>query len=293
VDVSIVVRTKDEAKCIGQTLKRLREQEFDGSYEIVVVDSGSRDSTLDIAENYNVRIVQIPESEFTYGRSLNIGVEKAEGIFIANLSAHALPKNEKWLTHLIGGFEEHAVAGVYGRQVAEARLNPFEAMQNEEFFGLERIKFSLRDEDMLKYIHFSNSNCAIKRSIWEKFRFNESAPYAEDMLWQKKVIGAGYSVVYAPDAEVYHTHSVDIGNAYRGSRDCAYSLGLMSSKKQSISMVPYDLGICLSWAAISFFQNMRYIWENGYYEHLGTAPLYVISGWLGWLVGRIKYRLDR
>ncbi len=138
MDVSIVIRTKNEAGFIEETLEKVREQEFRGKYEIIMVDSGSTDSTLDIIKKYDVKLLLIPEEGFTYGRSLNIGTSNANGTFIVNLSAHALPTDTKWLTNLITGFENHNVAGVYGRQLAIGHVNPFEAHQNEVFFGKDK-----------------------------------------------------------------------------------------------------------------------------------------------------------
>ncbi len=293
MDVSIVIRTKNEAEFIGETLKKIEEQEFSGSHEIIVVDSGSTDSTLDIIREYDVKLIQIVQKEFTYGRSLNIGASHATGQFVVNLSAHALPVDEKWLTNLITGFENHDVAGVYGRQLSIGDINPFDARQNEIFFGPQKIIFSMKNAKMLKQIHFSNSNCAIRRSVWERLRFNEEVPYAEDTLWQTDVINAGFFIVYVPDAAVYHTHKISIYNAYKFSKDCSYTLALMKQKRQSTLLVINDVGILLALIPNSIFQNLRYIWRNNYFEYMKIAPLYVMSEWLGWLVGRTKYRLAK
>lgn len=292
MDVSIVIRTMNEAEFIAETLKKIEEQEFSGSHEIIVVDSGSTDSTLDIIREYDVKLIQIVQKEFTYGRSLNIGARSAKGRFIVNLSAHALPTGEKWLTNLITGFENHDVAGVYGRQLSIGDINPFDARQNGIFFGPQKIIFNMKNEKMLKQIHFSNSNCAIRKSVWERFRFNEEVPYAEDTLWQTEVMEAGFSVVYTPDGAVYHTHKVSTYNAYKNSKGCAYTLALMKRKRRSIPMVTYDVGVFLGSILNSIFQNVRYIWRENHREYLRIAPLYVMSARFGWLVGMIKYRFN-
>ncbi len=293
MDVSIVIRTKNEAEFIGETLEKVMGQEFKGAYEIIVVDSESKDSTLQIVRKHDVKLLQISQEEFTYGRSLNIGASNAKGKFVVNLSAHALPRNEKWLANLITGFEDENVAGVYGRQLSRGYINPFEALQNERFFGEEKITFNIRNKKRLRRIHFSNSNCAVRKDVWQRFSFDEQVPYAEDMLWQAEVMNAGFSIVYAPDAAVYHTHTVSLHNAYRCSRKCAYALALMQQKTQSISMCVYDFGIFLGLIPKSLSQNIAYVLQNNHREYLKVTPLYLMSGWLGWLVGRLKYRLKR
>jgi rhamnosyltransferase len=293
MDVSIVIRTKNEADFIGETLTKVREQEFDGGYEIIVIDSGSTDHTLEIIKEHDVRLVEISQTEFTYGRSLNVGASNAEGEFIVNLSAHAFPRDKKWLTSLIDGFEDSRVAGAYGRQLSDGHLNPFEALKNESFFGTEKAKYDKNDERRLKDIHFSNSNSAIRKDVWNRFRFDEKVRWAEDVLWQRAVTKAGFSIVYVPDAAVYHTHEIDICNAYRISKDCAQVLALMTRKRRSISRLVYDVGAFLALIPNSLFQNVRYICRNNYYEHLKIAPFFVMSALYGWLVGRIGYRLGK
>jgi len=293
MDVSIVIRTKNEGECIDDTLSRIQEQDFGGEYETIVVDSGSTDSTLDIVKRHNVRLLRMPQEEFTYGRSLNMGASHSKGQFIVNLSAHALPKDERWLTNLIGSFEDGSVAGVYGRQLSQGDVNPFEALRNELFFGLKKVTFTTKDRTMLKEIHFSNSNCAVRKGVWEKFRFNEQVPWAEDILWQREVIQAGFSIAYAPGAAVYHTHRVNVRDTFRISRNCASTLALMTQKRQTVAMVVYDMGIFLYSVPNSLFQNLNYILRNNYTEYLSVAPLYVMSEWFGWLAGRIGYRLAK
>lgn len=293
MEVSIVIRTRNEAEFIDKTLRKVREQEFTGKYEIIVVDSGSTDSTLDIIRRYNVRLLQIPYKEFTYGRSLNLGASNAKASLIVNLSAHALPRNERWLTHLIDGFEDDDVAAVYGRQLSIGHLNPFEACQNEVFFGNKRITFNPTNKTALKNIHFSNSNSAIRKDVWEKFRFDEEVPYAEDLVWQRQISEAGYSIVYVPYAVVYHTHRVSILNAYRNSRDCAYSLSMRNQKRQLTPLILYDAGIFLTLMVSALVQNVCYVWQKKYLKSMMIAPIYVFSAQFGWLVGRTKHRLKR
>ena len=293
VDVSIVIRTKNEAECIEETLTKVREQEFSGAYEIIIVDSGSTDSTLDIIRRYDVTLLEIPQREFTYGRALNVGAGNAKGEFVVNLSAHAFPRDKKWLTNLVGGFEDDNVAGVYGRQLSVGKLNPFEAFKNERFFGGEKIAFNKKNRKTLKRIHFSNGNCAIRKDVWHRFKFNEQVPWAEDILWQKEVLKAGFSVIYAPEAAVYHTHPVNICKAYKISRDCAVVLASMDRKKQSIWMITYDLAVFLSLVPSSILQNVSYTWRNRHLQYLGVAPIFVLSTLFGWLVGRIEYRVSK
>jgi glycosyltransferase involved in cell wall biosynthesis len=293
MDVSIVIRTKNEAAFIEETLKRVGEQEFSGKCEIIVVDSGSTDSTLDIIKRHGVRLLQIPEKEFSYGRSLNVGASHARGEFVVNLSAHAWPLNSNWLTNLMSGFQGHHVAAIYGRQISSGHRNPFEAFLNERLFGHSRLTFSRNSNKVLRKMHFTNSNGAIRKYVWQAFKFNERVPYGEDILWQSEVIKAGFSISYAPNAAVYHCHRVSISAVYRNSMNCAYNASLVQEKTRWIPFALLDIASFFILMPVLLLQNVAYIWRNRYYRHLRIAPFWVMSGLLGSTVGKVKYRAKR
>jgi rhamnosyltransferase len=291
MDVSIIIRTKNEEEALGHTLTAVIKQKFSGRWELIVVDSGSIDSTVSIARSFGARVIHIPANRFTYGKSLNCGAGEATGSFIVNLSAHACPRDENWLVNLIDCFREDDVAGVYGRQLSDPEKNPFEARQSQLFFGQSRAKYRMVNGRNPKGIHFSNSNCAIRRKVWERYEFDERVPYAEDIVWQTQVVEAGYSIVYAPEAAVYHTHKLSSTGAYRNSKRCAYALAGLAGKGQSVSMVAYDFGIFAVLVPKRIFEYCRYVLQNDYRKHLGIAPVYATLECFGWLLGRMKYRL--
>ena len=78
LDASVVILTYNGEQHIDEILASLTTQRFDGTYEILVIDSGSTDSTLDLIAKYpSVRLVQIPNSEFGHGKTRNLGAHLA------------------------------------------------------------------------------------------------------------------------------------------------------------------------------------------------------------------------
>ena len=68
MNCSIVIRTYNESQHLGRMLEGISHQTLK-DVEIILVDSGSMDATLSIAESFRARIVRIPSDEFTFGRS--------------------------------------------------------------------------------------------------------------------------------------------------------------------------------------------------------------------------------
>src|SRR3954447_21842731 len=111
---SIVIRTKDEAASIGRLLDILRGQTIAERLELIVVDSGSTDGTLEIVRDRGVEPLEIPPASFTCGGALNTGGEAADGPLIVALSAHAFPPDERWAERMVAAFDDERVAAAWG-----------------------------------------------------------------------------------------------------------------------------------------------------------------------------------
>jgi hypothetical protein len=101
MDVSIVIRSKNEERFIGEVLEGLFGQEFGGTFEVIILDSGSRDGTLEIARKFPVAVYSMSPEEFTFGRALNRGAQIAKGDYVVYLSAHCTPVDQEWLIRLL------------------------------------------------------------------------------------------------------------------------------------------------------------------------------------------------
>ena len=115
MNCSIVIRAYNEEKHIGRLLEGIRQQTLK-DVEVILVDSGSTDRTVSVAESFAARIVRIASNEFTFGRSLNFGVRAATRELVVIASAHVYPVYPDWLESLLRPFEDKQVALTYGKQ---------------------------------------------------------------------------------------------------------------------------------------------------------------------------------
>ena len=203
-NVSCIIRAYNEAADIGALIERLQAQAVSaGRLEIIVIDSGSTDSTPQVAKGLGARLIQIPRSEFNYSSTLNMGIEAAAGELILIVSAHILPREDDWLDKMISRFSDDSVAGVYCRQVARAGADWREVLRLEKQFGAESIRFE--QGRSLDGLCFSNSASCIRRSIWQKHPFIVMTA-AEDREWAHWAVQNGCAIVYEAGASVYHSH---------------------------------------------------------------------------------------
>lgn len=221
-DVSIVIRTKNEGKTIGRCLQMLYEQKTSYGFEVIVIDSGSTDDTLDICHKYPVITHEIPPSEFNFGRTLNLGAQLAQGKYVVALTAHAAPADRNWLEPLVSALEgDHTVAGAYSRHLANPGCHPFEAMELERGFGATKMILD-KPPAKARSLLFSNVSSCITKDVLIDVPFRE-LPYAEDRDWAKNVLDRGYSIAYVPQSMVFHSHNYGIRRRCETHKKTGYS----------------------------------------------------------------------
>ena len=202
--IGVIIRTLNESELIGRCIETLRGQQGGFELDVLVVDSGSTDSTLEIARDRGARILELAPTEFDYSKALNLGIESVRGDLIVSLSAHAIPADERFLERLTAPFEDPKVAGVAARQVPWPDAPWQEVRRLQDQFTTTPRVFSGADGDE---ILFSNAASGIRRTVWSGEPF--TLPAVEDLEWARRVVSRGWKIVYEPEAAVYHSHDED------------------------------------------------------------------------------------
>ncbi len=196
--ISVVIRCHNEAKHIGRLLESLGQQTR-RDVEVVIVDSGSNDGTLDIAARFPATVLHLSPEEFSFGRSLNLGCAAARGEFLVFASAHVYPCDHDWLDRLIAPFADPGMALSYGRQIGHATSK----FSETRLFGKQYPATSNADQQ----IPFcNNANAAVRRSLWEQHAYDESLTGLEDLAWGQWALAQGYRIAYVAEAAIVHIH---------------------------------------------------------------------------------------
>ena len=195
---SIVIRTLNEAKHLPSLLDSIERQNRLPD-EVILVDSGSTDTTVSIAEKHGLKIVHIPPGDFTFGRALNWGCEAAKGDLLVLVSAHVYALDDNWLEQLVEPFADDRVGLSYGGQTGDHRSN---------FAEIELLKrwFPEEGTNDQQSPFCNNANCAIRRSLWEQVPYDESLPGLEDMAFARELRSKGHRIAYVPKAKIAHVH---------------------------------------------------------------------------------------
>src|SRR5712692_11332837 len=108
IETSILIPTKNGAQELEACLRAVYSQKGTGPLEVIVIDSGSTDATLEIARGFPVRIEQIPPETFHHARTRNYAASLAKGEFLVFLSQDAIPASEAWLGAMISNFDDRS-----------------------------------------------------------------------------------------------------------------------------------------------------------------------------------------
>ncbi|MBN2044469.1 MAG: glycosyltransferase family 2 protein [Anaerolineales bacterium] len=282
---SVVIRAFNEADHIGRLLNGIRQQSLP-VVEVILVDSGSTDSTVQIAREFGVKLVNIRPKEFSFGRSLNRGIAAASHDFIAMISAHCYPVYSDWLEKLIEPLADPGVAISYGKQRGGETNQYSEHQWFKQYFP----DYSLPSQGHA-YCH--NANAAIRKSLWEQHPYNEQLTGLEDLGWGSWAFEQGYKIAYSAEAEIIHLHDEKPAQVYNRYRREAIAMkqilpestfSLWNFFRLASSTVSSDLlqarrdGVLGNhWASIFWFRILQYWGTYRGYRHSGDVDFTMIQ----------------
>jgi rhamnosyltransferase len=229
-DVTVAHRDRDGGAAFAGALAALGSQSV--PHELLVCDSGSRDGSAELARASGARVLELDPAAFNHGATRNLLMREAAGVHVALLTQDAEPRDERWLEHLLSGFElADDVALVYGPYVPRAQASPAVRLELERWFAslspdgsprLERLDGAERALPVRGLVgrrgFFTDANACVSRTAWERVPFRD-VPYAEDRVLAIDMLRAGYAKVYLPDAAVLHSHDYTTLEQLRRSFD--------------------------------------------------------------------------
>ena len=221
--ISVVIPVKNGGTDLRRCLDAIAAQRAGDEVEVVVVDSGSTDGSVEVARASGALVHGIPPAEFNHGGTRNLGVSLARGDVVVFTSQDAHAEDDRWLERLVAPLRDPQVAGAYGRQIAHEDASPSEQFFLDFLYGptsrVQRAGARIGPEDTL----FSNVNAAIRRDVFDRFPFVDDIVMSEDQEWSARVLKDGFALAYVADAVVRHSHPYTLRQAFRRFYDSGLS----------------------------------------------------------------------
>lgn len=214
--VTLFLPTRNAGAEFPEIFALMQAQRLDRPFEILVIDSGSTDGTVEFLRRQPVRLIEIPHREFNHGGTRNRGIREARGEIVVLATQDARPANLEWMQRLVDRFDDPRVAGAYSRQLPRADANPFirdrllswaasgdtprlQSVPSREAFE------ALSPRERMQCIAFDNVSSSVRRSVALQTPFRECA-FGEDVDWAYRVILQGYGLAFEPRSAVMHSH---------------------------------------------------------------------------------------
>jgi rhamnosyltransferase len=287
-EISILIPVKDGGEDLVRCLTAIERQDLRPQTEVVVVDSGSVDGSVERARDWGARVLEIPPRDFDHGGTRNLAASEARNEVLVFLSQDAEPIGDRWLASLTSPLESDArLAGVYGRQLPRANATPPEEYFLGFVYGTQPRTQEIgpsRDLSMATTM-FSNANAAIRRDVWEAFPFTDDIIMSEDQEWARRVLLAGHRLYYEPDAAVRHSHPYTIRTAFKRffdsgvSAERAYLSGAQSAHVLRANAARYAAG------------ELRWLMRSRNRRWIPYACVYELAKFAGLQLGRRHRRL--
>jgi rhamnosyltransferase len=259
--VSVVMLTRNGGALFEEVLAGLFACDGILEAEVLMIDSGSSDRTLEFARKYSeIRIHEIPTSEFGHGKTRNLGARLTARPIIVYLVQDATPATPDFLEKLTSPLIEEDFAGSFGRQLPRPWTNKIEQVFLEHTYpNVRAIRSSSGQQKIgIKSIFFSNVCSAIRRDVWERIPFDESLIMSEDQLWAKQVLVAGHRILYEPAATVFHSHNYKLREVFKRNFDSGASL-VGIAQDSFIAMARYELEY-FAWCVKELLRRGNWWW---------------------------------
>jgi glycosyltransferase involved in cell wall biosynthesis len=220
--IAVLVRTKDDIRGLEGFIKHIEHERknYRGRIDIVVVDTESNDGTRELAKRAGATLVNIKQSDFTYPKSLNLGLEvvKDDVVAVVVTVGHAGLALSNALKGAVRHFSDKDVAGVWSKPITNSNASP-----TEKFFSIKAdlprllmpYKVGVHEQKQITMGTMGATNCVVRMSVWREHKFDDSyARGGEDTAWARKVINK-YKIIYDPIITVHHSHGLNFINAYK------------------------------------------------------------------------------
>jgi len=258
--VTLYVPCYNAEKYISECLEGVLKQTYPLD-EILIVDDGSTDKTVEIASKYPVRIIQ-HEVNKGLATARNTGFKNAKSEYVASLDADCVPEPD-WLKKLMENFTEEGIAGVGGKLIEKytnTLVNKWRAVHMKQNHG---------DNKIINPDYIFGSNNVFKRSAVEDIGYyneNYRTNY-EDVDLSNRLKERGYKLVYEPEAKVYHLLKDTLSSLLDRGWRWGYAGRTDLSRKELFKKIVIPLGV----SALQAIEDIK----NGYFS---LIPLDFLTG---------------
>lgn len=231
-DFSVVIPTLNGGARWKLLVNSLEKQSYPPK-RVIVLDSGSKDETLEVAAKSGFQIYKLDGSRFDHGGTRQIGIELCHESLIIFMTQDAVLYDEKSLENLVSAFRDPKVAVAYGRQIPHLDATPIAAHARiynyPERSEIRSIESAAKRG--IKAAFTSNSFCCYRKNALNQIGgFPKRIILGEDAYVAAKLLMSGWKIAYVAEAQVFHSHNYTIWQEFQRYFD----IGVFHSRERWI-----------------------------------------------------------
>ncbi|GJM22355.1 MAG: hypothetical protein DHS20C15_22700 [Planctomycetota bacterium] len=301
--VSVVIPAKNGRPVLGPCLDAVLAQAYDGEVDILVVDSGSTDGSLDdVAARPGVKLHRIPPLAFDHGDTRNLGAGMTRGELIVFLVQDAEPVGHDWLEKLVRNFENPNVAGVFSRILPRPDAGPLvkKGCEGDLCFGTERVETRMASREAWDALdphalrvqcNYNDVSSCTRREIWEQFPFQHGM-FGEDIKFARAAIEAGHTIVFEPESMVLHSHEYEAKTVRARTRIDGWLNQRFLNRSCIASKRDARIMTARFWAADRAFLKQQSLPLTQRLKWTALSPVYHYSEFMGFWQGGEDAKAD-
>ena len=269
---SIVIPSKNGGDLFHKALDAWAKQTLWQQCELIIVDSGSQDGTVEVAKQAGAKVFEIAPEQFNHGATRDYAISQASSEYIILTVQDAIPIDKTLLETLVLALQEPKIAGAYTRQIphldadilTKRNLNTWltgRTEREQRFILHDGWYESLTAMEKYLFCNFDNVCSAIKKSVWQQQPFGRSS-FGEDIDWAERVLKQGYHIVYEPQACVIHSHQRPMSYEYKRTYICHRKLYALFG----LHLVPTLKSVLRNWLFATIADTLYILRDNAHWQ---------------------------
>lgn len=228
---SVVIPVKNAGAGLRDLLSGICRQRWRGNVELIAIDSGSEDETVEILREFDATVLSIEPRSYNHGLTRNLGASEAAGQVLVFVTQTMRPANDRWLANLLDPFErEPRLAGVSSRLLPHEHADPLSRRDAARELSAEPTRrlraiddwehyVTLEPDELRWFLHFGTVACAIRSEAHRQIPFRRTTTIGEDLAWGRDVLEAGFKLLHEPAAAALHSHAYSFVELFARSFD--------------------------------------------------------------------------
>lgn len=283
--VSVIIPVKDAGEQLGRLLTKIRSQKKVPDLEIIVLDSGSKDGSIVVAQGFGATVLQVPPGEFNHGATRNLGARAANGEFIVFTVQDSLPTSDYWLYRMLCPFIQFPdLAALSAKQIVKpeadlfslwsaagmSRLLGFDSdVVYRKAAGNQSLELNHLDSTTKRRVtFFDNVSSCVRASVFHEMQFSPLMN-AEDIDFGVRLFTQGKVIGYLTTAGVYHWHERGANHVFR-----RHYIGVKSSIYTMKNDQEYFFRInSIDWDTLASYMAGAYELINAAVHECGKQPI--------------------